>query len=138
MRLERYKGKKFVKHSAPKPYLQSESTKVVFVKSSTPYVSALKRIERLLKDFEPKINRRGQPIVKSGTTTEYVQVKGMGKAIGKVTSLGVHFKYEKKLRVDTFTRSIGVLDEFVDPEGEDDVLRKRNVSAVELHIYIPK
>lgn len=70
-----------------------------------------------------------------GMRKPYVIVRGMGKAINKVVNLGVYFKYEKKAQVQIFTKTIGVLDQFVPKEADSsDVLRKRNVGSIEIRI----
>ncbi|VEU24332.1 DEKNAAC105649 [Brettanomyces naardenensis] len=145
-KLARLENKCLVKHAPPRAYSQNEGSHVVYIKSSTPYISALKRIERSLDGFRPLPNRNGSPVAKSGSNIKYIVVKGMGKAIPKVVNLGIHFKYDKQLHVELYTKTIGVLDEFVpkdnenddddEEEEDDDVLRKRNVGSVELHIML--
>ncbi|GME84196.1 unnamed protein product [Ambrosiozyma monospora] len=87
----------------------------------------------------------------------------MGKSMLKVLNLGLHFKGAGQLRVEVYTKTIGVLDEFKsidkkktgegernsgdatnandedsdeDEDDEDDILKKRNVSSIELKIYV--
>lgn len=106
----------------------------LYVKSSTPYISALKRIKKFLKDLH-----------RSGAT--YVVVLGMGKAIEKTLSLGCHFEQQLGRKVDVLTKSVELLDEVaVEDEDEDSaepiqdvdretVLKKRTISGIELRIY---
>ncbi|QPG76053.1 hypothetical protein FOA43_003439 [Brettanomyces nanus] len=133
-KLPRVKDKRLVKHAPPRVYHQNEGSHVVYVKSSTPFVSAIKRIERCLDGFRPVPNRRGKYVAKSGKHIKYIEVKGMGWAMSKVMNLGLHFKYEKQLKVEVYTKTIGVFDEFVG--SDDETFQKRNVSSVELHIMI--
>lgn len=106
----------------------------MYVKSSTPYISALKRIKKFLGDLQ-----------KNGAS--YVVVLGMGKAIEKTLSLGCHFEQQLGHRVETLTKSVELVDEVLtDREmavphdsGEDTdretMLKKRTVSGVELRVY---
>lgn len=61
-------------------------------------------------------------------------VKGMGKSIPKVLSIGVYFQL-KNYRVEVFTGSVKVLDEF-EKEDDDSILSKRTVSSVEVRIIL--
>lgn len=109
----------------------------IYVKSSTPYVSALKRITKFLDNLE-----------KHGST--YVSVLGMGKAVEKTLSLGCHFEQNKNKRVHILTKTIDLLDEVlqeveneeeegqeaeIEDEDKDTILKKRRVCGVELKIY---
>ncbi|EDO14478.1 hypothetical protein Kpol_242p1 [Vanderwaltozyma polyspora DSM 70294] len=126
-----------------KTMAHKEIKTTIYVKSITPYVSALKRITKCLETLD-----------KHGAT--YVKVLGMGKAIEKTLSLGCHFQENKNRKVDIFTKSIPVLDE-VEVEDEDEakdkdkdenkdgneeqdsdretIMKKRTVPGIELHIY---
>lgn len=57
-----------------------------------------------------------------------VKIKGMGKAIEKTLAIGNYFK-ERDYKVEVFTGSEEVLDEFV---GEERRYEKRMVSFVEV------
>lgn len=103
----------------------------IYVKTSTPYISALKRIKKFLRDLP-----------KSGST--YVVVLGMGKAIEKTLSLGCHFEQQLGKKVDVLTKSVELLDEVsLDDEDGDSIkdvdretmLKKRTISGIELRIY---
>lgn len=107
----------------------------VYVKTSTPYISALKRIRKFLADLP-----------KSGSS--YVVVLGMGKATEKTLSLGCHFEQQLGKRVDVLTKSVELLDEVaLEAEDEEDkedisqdrdretVLKKRTISGIELRVF---
>lgn len=103
----------------------------IYVKTSTPYISALKRIKKFLRDLP-----------KSGSTC--VVVLGMGKAIEKTLSLGCHFEQQLGKKVDVLTKSVELLDEVsLDDEDGDSIkdvdretmLKKRTISGIELRIY---
>ncbi|KAG0683083.1 hypothetical protein C6P40_000466 [Pichia californica] len=149
--IKKYKDKKIIKHAPLRPYIHTELDSTVYIKSNTPFISAIKRIEKLMKKFDEIPNKKGEMIRRGNMSkkTKYITVKGMGKSISKVLNIGLHFKYEEKFTIDIFTKTVGVLDEFVeeddkkeenkDNNGEDeddDLLRKRNVGAVEIRIYI--
>lgn len=152
--IPKYKTKKLIKHAPLRPYVHTELDTTVYVKSTTPFMSAVKRIEKMLYKFEEIPNKRGE-LVRRGNASgkcKFITVRGMGKSIDKVVNLGLHFKYEEKCTVDIFTKSVGVLDEFVknkeemeptkeeqeekEVEEDESVLRKRNVGAIEVRIYI--
>ncbi|ODV87070.1 hypothetical protein CANARDRAFT_26503 [[Candida] arabinofermentans NRRL YB-2248] len=150
-KLERITGKKLIKHAPPRIYAYNDTKTVIHIKSSTPFISAVKRIEKSLKFFQEKYNKKGKPI-NGHKNVEYIAVHGMGKTVVKVVNLALHFQYEQRMKVDIFTKTIGVLDEFKsetdgklksdddeeDDDDDDDVLRKRNVSSVEVRIYLDK
>ncbi|QLL30877.1 hypothetical protein HG536_0A06920 [Torulaspora globosa] len=106
----------------------------MYVKSNTPYISALKRIKKFLRDLE-----------KNGAS--YVVVLGMGKATEKTLSLGCHFEQQLGKKVEVLTRTVELVDE-VSAESEESIenedlrdidrettLKKRCVSGVELRVY---
>lgn len=127
-----------IKHPPLKPYLHTELDTTVYVKSSTPFMSAVKRINKIITKFDEIPNKRGRTIRRGNISKKvnYVTIKGMGKCIEKVLSLGIHFQCEN-FQIETYTKSIGVLDEIVDEKDEDDnEMKKRNVGAIEIRIYI--
>jgi ribonuclease P/MRP protein subunit POP7 len=148
-------SKKIIKHAPLRPYVHTELDSTIYVKSTTPFISAVKRIEKMINKFDEIPNKRGK-LVRRGNINKdinYILVKGMGKSINKVLNIGLHFKYEEKFNVDIFTKSVGVLDEIVeddndnddnDNDGDGDIddhddlcsLKKRNVGAIEVKIYI--
>ncbi|GMG44882.1 unnamed protein product [Ambrosiozyma monospora] len=160
----RLQNKIHIKHAPPKPYSYTEGQHTIYIKSQTPYMSALKKIEKMIKrTTEDKFNKNGvsiKPKLKN-SKLKFITVKGMGKSMLKVLNLGLHFKGAGQLRVEVYTKTIGVLDEFKsvdskknateegnsgdanandedsDEDGdEDDILKKRNVSSIELKIYV--
>lgn len=123
------------KHPPVKILSRKQIKTTIYVKSVTPYVSALKRIKKFLRDLD--IN-----------ASSYVVVLGMGKAVDKVLSLGCYFEQQMGKKVDVLTKSVDVVDEILtndqeeneDEEPERDIdrettLRKRTVSGVELRIH---
>ncbi|ODQ80839.1 hypothetical protein BABINDRAFT_12943 [Babjeviella inositovora NRRL Y-12698] len=110
-----------------KPFSVKSLQTIIHLKSSTPYVSALKRIQKHIIQLPKK-----QPSVK------YVTVKGMGvKPVEKLMQLAVFFQVEEGFKVDMFTSSVEVLDEYVeeDEESGSSVFKKRLVSSVVMRIW---
>mgnify|MGYP004706559727 CR=1 FL=1 len=136
-------GKRLIKHAPLRPYRHNELDTTVYIQSKTPFISAVKRIEKMLINFENIPNKRGNLIRRGNIdmNCNYITVKGMGKAISKVINIGMKFKFDEKFNVDFFTKSVGVLDEFVkeeeeEEEDDDSDLQKRNVGGVEIRIYV--
>lgn len=112
------------------PPISRPQTKVGYdllflVKLSTPYISAVKKINAKLKLIDRK-RRTNYQLVK------YFTVKGMGKAMAKVALLLQEFPTRK---VDVLTGTVEVIDQVSQP-GEDDTYNKRRVSYIELRISI--
>lgn len=146
--LSRYESKKLIKHAPLRPYIHNELDTTVYIQSKTPFISAVKRIEKIINKFDKIPNKNGELVSRGNLrkSCKFITVKGMGKSIEKVINIGLHFKYDENFTVDIFTKSVGVLDEFVDAhdeentkadsEDDENLLRKRNVGAVEVRIYI--
>lgn len=110
-----------IKHSANRGILlQIDKETIFFVKSSTPFISAVKRVQKMNHRLE-----KGLMIKVKG-----IRIKGMGKAIEKTLAIGNYFR-EREYKVEVFTGSEEVLDEFV---GEERRYEKRMVSLVELRL----
>ncbi|CAH2355222.1 ribonucleases P/MRP protein subunit Pop7p [[Candida] railenensis] len=150
---------KHIKHSANTEIVSKIERETTFlVKSSTPFISALKRIIKILDKFDKasKSNRR----FKSGAynNVKYVKIKGMGRAIEKTLSLGLKFQNELMYKTDVLTGSVEVVDEFkvggaeieenkerkdeeedeLDDEDKESVFKKRMASFVEIRVWIKR
>ncbi|GAV51891.1 hypothetical protein ZYGR_0AF03620 [Zygosaccharomyces rouxii] len=115
------------KHPTVKSISHKQVHSTIYLKSKTPYVSALKRINKFLTNVK-----------RTGST--YVTVLGMGRAVEKALSLACHFQDHSQKRVEILTKSIDVMDELInqddeDPSDADTELQKRTVSGVEIRIY---
>lgn len=116
------------KHPSVKSISRKQIHSTLYLKSKTPYVSALKRINKFLTNIN-----------KTGST--YVTILGMGKAVEKALSLACHFQDQLQKKVDILTKSIDVMDELShgdddeDPSDADSELKKRTVSGIEIRIY---
>ncbi|SCU92014.1 LAMI_0E08350g1_1 [Lachancea mirantina] len=124
-------GKLISKHPTMKVFSHKKIKTTMYLKASTPYISALKRIGKLLGS----LRRHG---------AEYVSVLGMGKAVEKCLSVACHYEGERAYRVEVRTQSVSVFDEIADSDdSEIDIrdedretrLQPRNLSGVEVRIY---
>ncbi|ODV97848.1 hypothetical protein PACTADRAFT_36315 [Pachysolen tannophilus NRRL Y-2460] len=121
---------KIIKHAPVRQFKYSNLQKKYYIKSSTPFISSLKHIDKKLVKLESITNKQ-----KSKQT--YISIFGMGKTIEKVLNIGLHYQDEKHYRIETLTGSTVVLDEFEnlkDFENEN-ILRKRELSGIEIRIY---
>lgn len=155
------KKTQIIKHAPLRPYVHTELDTTLYIKTNTPFISAIKRIEKMILKFDDIPNKKGTLVRRGNISkkTNYITVKGMGKSINKVINIGLHFKFEENFQVDIFTKSVGVLDEFVqiektedqeqiskkengndgekeEEEEEEELVRKRNVGAVEVRVYL--
>ncbi|KAG7726518.1 hypothetical protein KL933_003449 [Ogataea haglerorum] len=128
---------KLVKHAPPLRYSYNDSRTVVHIKSSTPFMSAAKRILKNIDYFDHKYTKKGKPIPNQNKLVSYIVVRGMGKAISKVTNLALYFDHELGYKVEVFTKTVEVLDE-LQSANDDDVYQRRKVSCLELHIDLQK
>lgn len=116
---------KLIRHNPSKQFKYSDLETTIHIKSSTPYISAIKRIKKLLNNLSTK-----QP------KFSYITVLGMGATIEKTMSIGVFFQKDEGSQVDILTKTVEVLDEFDDEDlDHETIYRKRKITAVELHIY---
>ncbi|SGZ49929.1 CIC11C00000000796 [Sungouiella intermedia] len=124
---------------------QIEKETTFLVKAATPYMSAIKRIDRILAKFDPtsidhKKFQRGQY-----KKIQYIRVKGMGRAIDKTTSIGLHYM-KNAYKVDIYTGTVEVVDEIStesyktkdDDSDSESTFRKRNASCVEVKIWLKR
>lgn len=144
-----YKSK-HIKHSPNyQIVLKIERETTFLVKSSSPFIAAVKRINKMLEKFSKASGSKNAKF-RGGDyqKVKYVTVKGMGKSIEKTLSLGLKYQNELMHKVDIVTGGVEVLDEFkVKEEDEDDemddgdrksVYKNRMVSFVECRIWIKR
>ncbi|QEU61169.1 Pop7 [Kluyveromyces lactis] len=105
----------------------------IYVKSSSPYISVVKRTNKFLSN----LHRR---------KSEYITLLGMGKAVFKTLSVAAHFNTMCDYKVDILTKTLDVLDEVFADDGKDEdgnevskedretKLTRRTLSGVEVHI----
>ena len=137
MASQKRSGKLVHKHSTLKQSTHNEIKTTIYVKSSTPFVSGLKRCKRFLASLEKR---------KQHPSQQCVTLLGMGKATEKTLALACYFQQEKGLRVEVRTKSIEVVDEVaededdetVDPRDRETLLKKREISGGEAKVYPQK
>lgn len=128
----------------PSPYSGAAQQKVVYISAKTPFVSATKRVRKLLSHIEKRsrgkvdlINGKGSDKQKlralgeqgsggRGKEPEEVMLKATGKAIEKALSLALFFQSQKDCRVRIRTGSVGVVDDIV--EAEEPVAAQTEIS----------
>lgn len=138
---------RIIKHSPnTRIELKTDTDTTFLVKTNTPFISAVKRIDKILEKFD-KTNvdhrkyQRGEY-----KKVKYISVKGMGRAIEKTTSLGLHFMTKKAYRVDIMTGTLEVLDEIrtvlnyssKDDSDEETLYKTRSASYVEARIWLKR
>ncbi|CUM62834.1 uncharacterized protein PRCAT00000392001 [Priceomyces carsonii] len=144
LKSRRIKGRQ-IKHAPLVPIkLVVEHETQILIKTSTPYVAALKRIRKALDKFDKTSTSNKKYCNGEYKKVKYISVKGMGRAIEKTLSIGLNFQDELGYRIDILTGSVEVLDEFeVDDENgeeeyEESVYKKRMVSFVEVRIFLKR
>ncbi|KAI9904184.1 hypothetical protein N3K66_000713 [Trichothecium roseum] len=132
----------------------SSKSRVVYVSSSTPFMSAARRVRRRLdaglREAEASSAPRGASLhariegltrrdgggdgkgVGRGAT---VTVAGTGKALEKVLGLAGWFEQAGDCNVELRTGTVGTVDDVIVEEGEDKA-RIRKVSCLELRITL--
>lgn len=118
----------------PSPYSGAAQQKVVYISPRTPFISACKRVRKLLCHIDKRstgkfdlVNGKGsdkqqlralgeQSSIGKGKEPEEVVLKATGKAIEKALSLAIFFQGQKDCRVRIRTGSMGVVDDIVEAE----------------------
>ena len=131
----------------PSPYTSADQQKVVYVSTKTPFISAVKRVRKLLEEITRRsigkidlINGKGSDKQKvrklgeranaaTGKHSEEVVLKATSRAIQNVLGLALFFQGQDDCRVRLRTGTVGVIDDIVESanpkktenvEGEDD------------------
>lgn len=140
-------GTKIVKHN-PDTKLRSKTAldTTFLVKGSTPFVSAVKRIDRMLEKFDTNGTGYRKYLLGEYKKVRFLTIKGMGKAIDTVVSLGLHYKHKKQYKVDVKTGTVEVLDELKKPleystkesDDEESEFKKRRASYVDVKIWLKR
>ena len=131
----------------PSPYTGADQQKIVYVSTKTPFISAVKRVRKLLEEITKRsmrkidlINGKGsdkQKLRKLGERTnasrgkepEEVVLKATSRAIQNVLGLALFFQGQDDCRVRLRTGTVGVIDDIVESanpggaetiEGEND------------------
>lgn len=123
---------------AASPYAGSQVAKVVYVSTKTPFMSAVKRIQKLLKEAEKratakvdltdKNEKHRLEHLKEGTAAlqkEEVFVKATGRAVDKAINVGKWFDAKEEYSIRVKTGSVLVVDDVVEDEELKEKLRKK-------------
>lgn len=125
-----------------------------FVKSSSPFMSAFKKVYKILNKFD-KVDDASNYKYRNGhyKNLKYITLKGMGKSMEKTLNLALKFRDELGYKTDILTGSSEVIDEFkkdindrysieVDDdemEEEEEILyKKRMVSSIEIRLWLKR
>lgn len=139
--------KRLIKHN-PDTKLRSKTAldTTFLVKSSTPFMSAVKRIDRMLEKFDTVGIQHRKFQLGEYKKVRYLTIKGMGKAINTAMSLALHYQGKKQYKVDVKTGTVEVLDEIRQPleystkdsDDEEATFQKRNASYVDVKIWLKR
>ncbi|KAG5358805.1 Ribonucleases P/MRP protein subunit POP7 [Yarrowia sp. E02] len=125
-----------VKH-APIKLVGKSSQDCFYVSSKMPFVSALKKVTKLLKPSRKQPKR------------QYIKMMGMGKCVDKTVSLGLRFQQEG-YKVEIYTGQTTLFDEIkvseqseekMDVDGDESdsdeevVKQQRVISTIEVRVY---
>ena len=147
-KLQKINGKHIRRSANVNTQLVVEKDTTFLVKSSTPFVSGLKRINKMLDKFNKTVTRhtnkyQGGEFKK----VKYITVKGMGKSIENTLGIANRLQNDYHYKVDVLTGTVEVVDEFVPFEGEasqskdgieDPTFQKRKVSTIELRVWLKR
>ncbi|CAF9933229.1 hypothetical protein IMSHALPRED_009104 [Imshaugia aleurites] len=124
----------------PSPYTGADQKKVVYVSTKMPFISAVKRIRKLLDEIDKrsmgkidlvdgkgsdqqKLRRLGERTnASTGKEPEEVVLKATNRAIQNVLSLALFFQGQDDCRVRLRTGTVGVVDDIVQsaiPQGAE-------------------
>lgn len=122
------------------PYAGASVPKIVYISSKTPFMSAVKRVQKLLRQAEKRATANVKlddarktekqiqaELVKAAEEREEVFVKATGKAIEKALNVGKWFEEkEAEYAVRVNTGSVLVVDDVVeDEEKKERELKKQ-------------
>ncbi|KAJ5989331.1 hypothetical protein N7481_004541 [Penicillium waksmanii] len=121
------------------PYAGPSVPKVVYVSSNTPFMSAVKRIQKLLRQAEKRATanisledtrktekQKLAELANSAEQREEVFVKATGRAIEKVLNVGKWFEEkESEYSVRVNTGSVLVVDDVVEDEERKEKLAQK-------------
>ncbi|PGH13464.1 hypothetical protein AJ80_06333 [Polytolypa hystricis UAMH7299] len=114
------------------PYAGAGTPKVVYVSTKTPFMSAAKRVQKLLRQAEKRVTTKIDLSSKKtsdkanfkqladGTKSlekEPVFIKATGRAIDKAMNVGKWFEEKDEYAIKVKTGTIMVVDDIVEDEG---------------------
>lgn len=127
----RVQKRPLLRPSIPSPYAGSDQQKVVYVSAKTPFISAVKRVRKLLVEIDKRsmgkvdlLNGKGSEKQKlrvlgekaappTGKGPEEVLLKATNRAIEKVLELALYFQGQEDCNVRLRTGTVGAVDDLV-------------------------
>ncbi|KAJ5735131.1 uncharacterized protein N7483_000256 [Penicillium malachiteum] len=114
------------------PYANASLPKIIYVSSGTPFMSAVKRVQKLLRHAEKRatanINledtrkteqQKLAELAKAAENREEIFIKATGRAIEKALKVGKWFEEKQtEYAVRVKTGSVLVVDDIVEDEGK--------------------
>ncbi|KAL6713597.1 hypothetical protein ACLMJK_009062 [Lecanora helva] len=115
----------------PSPYAGAQQQKVVYVSPRTPFISAVKRVRKLLAQVEKRSmgkvsllnskmhdRERLRRLAETATPAtdnepEPVFLKGTNRAIERVLELAMYFQGQEDCKIQLKTGTVGVVDDIV-------------------------
>ncbi|GAB7346004.1 hypothetical protein MBLNU457_4778t1 [Dothideomycetes sp. NU457] len=146
----RVQKRPLLRPSIPSKYAGPSSQKVVYISTKTPFMSAVKRVQKLLQQADKrntqavaaqvKQSRRKQGRGGKGKgdeteevaarlaegkggeaeAREVVLVKGTGRAVAKALEVGLWFQQRDEYGVQVRTGSVGAVDDIVEKDGAEE------------------
>lgn len=125
---------------AASPYAGANVPKVVYVSTKTPFMSAAKRVQKLLREAEKRVTRkikltdRGESDknklehlkkTSEALQKEEVLVKATGRAIDKAVNVGKWFEEKDAYNVEVKTGTVMVVDDIVEDEEKKERLKAK-------------
>lgn len=129
--------KKIIKRPTIKTYSHNRIHSTLYIKSSTPYISGLRRLEKWINKLRA-----------SSKKDKIILLMGMGKAVEKTLALAYWCQDTVGLDIEITIKSIDVIDSEVttdkdgdgasddDDDDTEEILKKRRTSGVEIKISV--
>jgi len=111
------------------PYANSSQRKVVYISIKTPFVSATKRVRKLLSEIEKRTldnatlldqdqgrsdKQKLKALAARPSKPEAVYIRATGRAIEKCLNLALYFQNQQDCRVELKTGTVGTVDDIVE------------------------
>lgn len=113
----------------PSPYTNASQPKVVYVSAKTPFISAVKRVRKLMAQAEKRAigkvslldkdqgrsdKQKLQSVAAKPANPECVYLRATGRAIEKGLSLALYFQNQQDCNVRLKTGTVGTVDDIVE------------------------
>lgn len=114
-----------IKHPPPRAASKKDAKTEIFLTPSTPIVSALKRVAKVMESLP-----------KNAPKAKFISVRGLGKAMDRAIIVAIRLQQKGKT-VSFHTGTVTVVDEYesaIDPTSAPS-LKSRKVSSIEIRVY---